>query len=284
MTETREEHPVFGEFRNLYTGGTIPAFHVNFVGQKTNQAFVTVDVGAYAEGTGVQEERFEWLALLEAILEARRTLVIFELGAGYGRWLVAAACAARLRRPDLTVKLLGVEPEPKHFEYMLQHFRENQLNPQAHELVEAVLNGSGRSAHFIVGHPQEWYGQAIVPEGFAMDAYPAARTVSLPAVKLVDLLQPYAYVDLIDMDIQGAELEVIEPSIEAMTRTTRRVFVSTHSQEIHAALAGIFQKAGWSLVAMHGWTGDYEDSLFGKILFGDGIQYWINPRIGPSPA
>lgn len=261
----------------------MPGLNVNFLGQRTDP---TIDPSKTSSAgyPAISEESFEWVAVLEAVLEAHKTFTMFELGAGYGRWLVAAVCAARLKRPDLTFKLVAVEPEPTHFQYLIQHFLDNGLKPQEHRLIEAAVNATGERVHFIAGHPKEWFGQAIVPEGFLMDDYPMARTIERETARLIDLLGPHAYVDLIDVDIQGAELEVVLSSMDAMTGKTRRAYVSTHSAETHSRLAHAFMSAGWTLLEMHGWTGQEEETQFGPISFIDGIQHWVNHHLATPPV
>ncbi|HXN08053.1 MAG TPA: FkbM family methyltransferase [Candidatus Acidoferrales bacterium] len=277
MAITTSQHPVFREF-HARAEADGAGYYVNFLGQKADIAF-GIEEGASAEPPPVDEESFEWIAMLEAVLEARETFTMFELGAGFGRWLVAAVCAARQKHPGMRFELVGVEPEPTHFTWMKQHFVDNGLNPREHTLLEAVVNGTGEPAHFVIGYPREWYGQAIVPEGYREAAHPHAGTIRLPAVRLIDLLKSHRYVDLIDMDIQGAEEEVVSSSIGAMSEKARRAYVSTHSAQIHEAVAHHFQDAGWKLATAHGWTGAEEETVFGPVTFGDGIQYWLNPHV-----
>ena len=191
-------------------------------------------------------------------------------------------CALRQKQPDLRCALVAVEPEPAHFSFLRQHFLDNDLNPDEHTLIQAAVNATGEDVHFITGHAKEWYGQAIVPEGYVESAYPDARTVRIPGVRLTDLLQTHRSIDLIDVDIQGAELPVITLSMQALTETTRRAYISTHSPEIHSKLALAFQTAGWQKLAMHGWNGSNEPTRFGPLTFVDGIQYWLNPHVAPQ--
>jgi FkbM family methyltransferase len=293
MAITHAEHPVFREF-DRYTGEVEPGFRINFLGQRTNPAFGApsdafrqwlrpgqdVSEASAAEYPPVSEESFEWIAVLEAVLEAHATFTMLELGAGYGRWMVAAVCAARQKLPDLTCKLIGVEAEPTHFGYMRQHFLDNGVDPREHTLIEAAVNATGKPVTFIVGHSEEWYGQSIMQQGSVISDYPTARIIRVPAVRLVDLLKPHKYVDIIDADIQGTELEVITSSITAMTKKVRRAYISTHSAAIHTEVAQAFTTAGWKPRALHGWTGEKEEETkFGPISFVDGIQYWLNPHI-----
>jgi hypothetical protein len=90
--------PIFSEFEPWH--GLAPAnFDVTFLGQRTDVSFNsgladserTRDREAFPPYPVLSEETFEWVALLRAILEAHQTFTMVELGAGYGRWLVAAA-------------------------------------------------------------------------------------------------------------------------------------------------------------------------------------------------
>jgi hypothetical protein len=76
----------------------------------------------------LHEEIFEWIALAESVRAAREKFTMVELGAGYGRWLVAGAMLARRLRPGLPVKLIGVEAEQVHFAWMRRHFIDNGLD------------------------------------------------------------------------------------------------------------------------------------------------------------
>jgi hypothetical protein len=59
--------------------------------------------------------------VFDALLEARKTFTMVELGAGWGRWLVSAACAARVQQLHLELRLVGVEAQPEHFRWMRKH-------------------------------------------------------------------------------------------------------------------------------------------------------------------
>jgi hypothetical protein len=106
----------------------------------------------------VDEGLLEWIDLLESVEVANSSFTMVELGAGFGRWLVAGAVAARRVR-NLPVHLIGAEAEQAHFEMMRQHFRDNDLDPDAHILVEAAVSGTDGPVHFVQGHSREWWGQ-----------------------------------------------------------------------------------------------------------------------------
>jgi len=223
---------------------------------------------------GINEEFFEWVDLYESIDAAAGSFCMIELGAGYGRWLVAAACALKRYRA-MPMKLVGVEAEGAHFSMMGQHFRDNELDPADHWLIEAACNGDGRDVFFAVGSSTEWYGQAIVNESFKMARYPEARSIKMPAVTLQEILGSLSRVDLIDMDVQGAEAEIVEAAIVAMTEKVRRVHIGTHGHDLEERIRSTFKKAGWRCCNDFPCQSKVETD-YGEITFGDGVQTWIN--------
>ena len=61
---------------------------------------------------GHNEELFEWLSMLGAVFNAREQFVMLELGAGYGRWGILAALAAKaIGIKHVRVRLIEAEPQ-----------------------------------------------------------------------------------------------------------------------------------------------------------------------------
>mmetsp|Transcript_72704 Transcript_72704/g.236077 ORF Transcript_72704/g.236077 Transcript_72704/m.236077 type:complete len:140 (+) Transcript_72704:215-634(+) len=54
--------------------------------------------------------------------------------------------------------------------------------------------------------------------------------------------------DLVDMDIQGSELEIISNELPSLTSRVRRLHVSTHSRAIHIAVLDNLRAEGWSIL------------------------------------
>jgi hypothetical protein len=135
---------------------------------------------------------------------------------------------------------------------------------------------SGRDGHdrFFFGNPKEWYGQTLVrPENETADA----PIIDVRTVTLSRLLRPLDRVDLIDLDIQGAELEVLSEAAPAL-RHVRRIHVETHFDEIDEQLPMVFAQA----------AGDWHQEIaiplgvkcatpVGEADFtGGGVQLWRN--------
>lgn len=226
-------------------------------------------------------ELYEWQGLLDAISETKRRFTMLELGAGYGRWIVRAAAALRRYRPGTKYRLIAVEAEPTHFRWLQQHTRDNHLRRWSRagscRLVNAAV--SARSGHqdFYVGSPESWYGQALVrPENEGADA----PVQSVKTVRLGQLLRRLRRVDLIDIDIQGAELEVLSEARPLLGRV-RRIYVETHSNMIHEQLESVLLAAqgNWSRVVDVP-LGAHRSTPLGEASFDDGgVQLWVNKQL-----
>jgi FkbM family methyltransferase len=242
--------------------------------------FDVVGAGTNSWTRPAPAELGEWQAMLDAIEEATGQLTLIELGAGIGRWVVHATAALRRYRPELKYRLIAVEPEPSHYRWLKQHIRTNGLRRWSRagtcKTIEAAVSSSAGSAEFFFGNARAWYGQALVrPENQTADApVTEVRTVTLGG-----LLEGLGKVDLIDLDIQGAELEVLTEAAGALGQV-RRIYVETHSSEIDQRLPSVLKRA----------AGDWQQEIaiplgarrmtpLGDADFtGGGAQLWRNRR------
>jgi hypothetical protein len=104
--------------------------------------------------------------------------------------------------------------------------------------------------------------------------------LTVPAISLDDLLAPLARVDLIDFDIQGAELETIAAS-RTLKSKAQRLHIGTHSRQIEEGLRRLLGQEGWSCE----WDFSCNSSAstpYGAIRFEDGVQSWLNPALRRS--
>jgi len=221
------------------------------------------------------EEYFEWIDLLEAVTGAEGEFTMIELGAGWGRWLVNAGVALR-QYSGLPYQLVGVEAEPTHFRWMEQHVRTSGLDPQKVHLIEAAVDEQDGMIGFHItenpyGGPADWYGQAI------------GGSSQVRAVSLNTLLKPLKFVDLIDLDVQGAELKVLQASADELQRKVKRLHIATHSPEVETGLRDLFTRLGWTKLRDYSMT-TVSKTDYGVIPFQDGIQTWLNPAFEKGSA
>jgi len=287
-----------------YAGPPQDGCEIDFLGCRTRQEFLPVALRTGTPQTSYppfDEEYPEWVDLLEAVAQARGRFVMVELGAGFGRWLVRAAQALQ-QTEGPACQLIAVEAEPRHFEWIAQHFRDNDIDPAAHTLMNAAVSDQGGEAMLYVetgdenSDAAEWYGQSLVKDRDSVrsddgeyDGKAAARhrsgwrSVRVPAVTLAKILAPLETVDLMDVDVQGEELRVITPAIDELTRKVKRVHIGTHSRAIEKGLRKLFEAACWQCR----WEfrfGATERTPWGKIHFTDGVQTWVNPGLVLLPS
>ena len=216
----------------------------------------------------------QWATLAGAITDAAGRFTMVELGAGFGRWTVYAAAALRTSRPDVRHRLVAVEAEPTHFAWLRRHTRDHGLGRWSRggtcRLIQAAASGSDGEEDFYVGDPARWYGQALVrPENVGADAEVRVKTI-----RLSHLLRRLGFVDLLDLDIQGAELEVLSEARSELRRV-RRIYVETHSAAIDEALPDLF--LDWTLVAAQP-LGASTETPYGPAEYTEGgFQVWLNP-------
>jgi FkbM family methyltransferase len=298
-------HPVLERF-TLWRGYVDPGWNVNFLGVLTRTAF-TDGMGSDAPGEthgggagvnhfvetsypGFGEEYFEWIDVLESVVAAEQRFTMVELGAGWGRWLINAAAAARQR--GLDVCLVGVEAEPTHFGWMQQHFRDNGIDPKSNRLIKAAVASTEGRVRFHIGDPSSWYGQAIDPNQPRADQQsllkkarslvgrrksPAERQiVEMRAVTLPVILSELDRVDLIDLDVQGVEAEVLEGAEHVLSEKVARVHIGTHSEENEQRSRALFARLGWENLNDYA-SGTTAATPWGSITFQDGVQTWRNP-------
>lgn len=270
-------HPVFSNFQCWE--GTVPkGFFVNFLGVMTRVGYFEsyaeiernypADRHVETKYPDLDEEYFEWIDLLEAIELAQGSFTMLELGAGYGRWTANAAAALKCSN-GLPYHLVAVEAEPTHFQWMTQHLADNAVGLSNCQLVQGAVAPADGKVGFRLGPsewggPSQWYGQYI------------GGPDVVDAVSLNTLLGKLGIVDLIDLDVQGAEFEVLKAGAEQLDEKVKRIHIGTHGSEIEAALHSLFNRLGWECVRSFA-LGSVCDTEWGKISFQDGVQTWLNP-------
>jgi len=265
-------HEVFEGFRR-WSGQVPSGFDADFLGSRYQTAYFaftpwfTPQPDARYETPSYplfDEQYFEWIDLLEAVKSARGRFTMFELGAGFGCWTARAAAAAQQR--NLPYSLVAVEAEPTHFEWLKQNLQDNGVMLADCRLIHAAVTGKDGRIGFSAGNPAGWYGQAI------------GGTTEVEAVSLTTLLRPLDRADLIDMDVQGAEFEILSAAINSLSEKVKRVHVETHSEQLHTSILRLFRGLGWKPRFLY-MSNTADKTPWGRIIFQGGIQSWLNPRL-----
>ncbi len=253
----RHAHPIFNSFRPFE--GLVPAgFHADYVGAMTRCEFSKTEsaskqaVYVTTSSPAVNEEYLEYVNLLQAVANAQGTFTMLDLGAGYGRWLVRAACAVR-RGARLPACLVGIESNPERFQEMMTHFVDNGLRSEEHLLIESAVAAAGGA--LILN---------AIPDG-------------APVVSLELLLGGLELVDLAAIHLPSP-IEILSGAADALDLQVKRIHISTETREVEASLRHLFQRLGWLCL------NDYpckskSITPFGQIQFRHGVQSWLNPQL-----
>jgi FkbM family methyltransferase len=294
-------HPVFEGF-GTWEGWADPGWDINFLGVRTRVSFFSLyeQLADFSTRRWVtpghptpNEDYFEWITLLEAVSQADDSFTMVELGAGWGKWLVNGVAALR-SRSYLPYRIVGVEPEPMHFRWMKQHLKDNDVDLGRATLIEAAVAGEDGGVWFHVGESADWYGQSIADppseearpglvkrvRGFMRRSGRPLETRTVERVRAVSLERVLAQldqVDLVDVDIQGAEASVLEPAASSLDAKVKRVFVATHDHENEDGVRAVFRSLGWNSVYDYPCTGE-SDTPWGRVMFEDGAQVWRNKK------
>jgi FkbM family methyltransferase len=290
-------YPVPARHQGDYIGALIPARFVE--GCSVNDA----DSEQPANYPSLDHEYFEWTDLLEAVLDAGEHFTMVELGAGFGRWSARGALAVRQRGVG-NAHVIMAEGDPVHLEWLHEHMRLNGITD--YSVFAGAVAAQSETALFIIDvpegffgsagrtNPAAWYGQSLArsaslgaPQATAETYYGRPvwkvggdwKAIEIATFSLADILAGHERVDLIDMDIQGAEGEIVPASVGLLTERVRRLCIETHSTEVEQQIRSALSAAEWLCLRDHP-QNTTATTPFGPVAFGGGGQQsWINPRL-----
>lgn len=244
------------------------------------------------------QNSWEWIPLTWAVMTAKGSINVVELGAGWGPWL--SRCYALARTLGIEKRhVFAVEAEPAHFGYLEQQMVDNGIAPEDHTLVQGLIAERAGVALFPLTETPEksWGLRQVGREGQSLEDVVAAvraepienepgyyRLPKVPhkyavqrSLSLAELVGDTPVLDFVHVDIQGNETKVLPPSIDLLNERVRVLVVGTHSHDIEAELRDCFKSNDWIC---------YHDSVMhhdNRGCLRDGNQVWINPRFTPQP-
>jgi FkbM family methyltransferase len=202
----------------------------------------------------VNEELFEWITLCDAVRSTQSRFTFFEVGAGYGRWTANAVCAAR-NRGIVDIDAVMVEAEPQHCEWARLNMADNHID--RFELIEAAVAAQEGDALFCIRWPQgqnarDFYGQLLMPADVQTRStaktyygrpilvfYDTWEGIMINTHSLCSIIGDRHDIDLMDIDIQGAEGDVVTNSVGVLTERVKRLYIETHNAEVNARWGGV---------------------------------------------
>lgn len=268
-----------------YAGPGAVGFVTDFLGCRTRVAFVKSaapldgKVEGYPLPANFHATSCEWAASLRAAVDAapRGRLVVVEVGAGWGPWLVACHAAGKQLGIG-TFELTGLEGSAAHCEFMRQHFLDNGIDPTRHRLIHGVAAARDGEAEFPeIADPGAEYGASVAaPNPLRYDA-PSKSVANIRAYSLATLCEPYSVVDLLHIDVQGVEYDLIASSLGVLGAKVRRLVIGTHGRDIEHQLLADLSASGWMLEADEACR--FQQVGKAVVLGIDGCQAWRNPAL-----
>ncbi|WP_127112543.1 class I SAM-dependent methyltransferase [Shimia sediminis] len=219
----------------------------------------------------------EWASALRSVELAGDTYRIVELDCGWGCWLTNMGVAARSR--GLSVELIGIDVNASHLENARVTLEMNGFagdNVHLHLGIAAPQTGLAAFPVSIEGE-SDWGGQAVFcPDEQQIEEFRAEpdnwqilNCFTLPQ------LSGDKPIDLLHIDIQGAECEFVEGNFPALSSHVKRVLIGTHSRSNEGWLFDWFETAGWRL--------EMDRAVSHAVVSGaaelriNGVQMWANP-------
>jgi hypothetical protein len=161
ITHHRQD-AVFSAYRKPWLGTSEGGWAFDFLGVKTDPSFFysAKDLLAFPKGRvetaypHIDEQYPEWVFLLETVVAHRdENVVVFgDLGAGYGAWLTAAYFAFRQLNQNAAIKLVGVEADSRHYDFLVNHLKNNTIESDGHILWHKAVTGDRRIVVMEEGH------------------------------------------------------------------------------------------------------------------------------------
>lgn len=239
----------------------------------------------------ITEAEFERDCFLSVLSDIKRTHVnMFELGAGWGRMCLALAGVIDHRVIPLTpvsYRCLAVEGEPVHCQWIKEHFETQKINGT---VVHGAVSKRTGSCYFGLPEPPDaCYGQTISPL-FHRYKIPNIRTLlsvftgkatKIPMYTVDQLIKTYNFehIDIIDLDVQGAEYEVALGAAESINNDLIDYWlIGTHHPRLNEALSQLLSPRFDLIVDIYPNSVGKVDG-FAPISCHDGIQLFRRRNI-----
>jgi hypothetical protein len=233
-------------------------------------------------------ESIEYVALFTAVEDASDVFTMFEFGAGWGPWMVAAGIACKKRGNFKSISLTGVEGEPDKIHYIKRHLIKNALMRENADLkssidnvhtaiYEGVVNVDGSTAKFPLVSGKD-YDASLMQD---TSVYCRSDFIEVPGYTPAFLFSDYDFIDFVHVDIQGYESVLFfdEKVIEDFRQKVKYICIGTHSRKIEGDLMEYLYGHNFQLIRekpcrMH--LPQTKPGSFIDITTMDGTQIWRN--------
>lgn len=228
----------------------------------------------------LNEGEFE-VDILLSLITGIKTLgmTMIELGAGYGRWSIAATGVVRNNLVPTEVKSIkcyAVEAEPTHAKWTRQHFNELKLEGKVFEC--AISDKDGICQFALENDPSYYYGQSIVHSGGiirTINKLIRKKRIHIREQTLDTLINDMELLDtiVVDIDVQGAEVKVLKGAENTIkNKLVDYWIIGTHNRRYHQQLQNLLMPHYRLEIDMKPNTIAKHNGM--QIKVGDGIQIY----------
>jgi len=222
------------------------------------------------------EREMEVDCFLSIVADIRNEKATFmELGAGYGEWCLALTGVIKnqiIPTAVETTQCYAIEAEPTHKDWCKIHFDAYKILGRV--IWGAVSNYDGDCKFSILSHPADNYGQSItVGNGLLRTISNITRhkAVTVPCFTLDTLVknQNISHIDLIHMDVQGAENRVVDGAMRTIKAGKIDCWViGTHGRRYNDILLAQLTPYYECILNL------YPNSVNSRVICQDGIQVY----------
>jgi len=199
---------------------------------------------------GYRSEAEEYVGLAIALAGAQDTFTVVEVGAGWAPWAA-------------------------------QHAVDNDLTEDEFRLVRAACWHTEGTLRFPLLDADDMGGAVTDQSEVTMD-YRGAHFphVDVPAVSLLSLIDDPIPTDLLHIDLQGMELEVLLPTLDAIEQHVRFLGVGTHDRYVEGTLQHTLLAREWALLMESPITAIFDGvkPTLAGFTVQDGNQFYANSR------
>jgi FkbM family methyltransferase len=173
---------------------------------------------------------------------------------------------------------------------MVQHFRDNGLDPAEHCLVQAAVGLERARARWpkIADAANDWGSRPARVDASGTNDQDASYLgallddyIEVDVVPGPEILEREERWDLVHIDVQGWERLICESASAQLNSRVAHLIVGTHSRKLDGDLIDLFHREGW--VLEHEKPSRFTFVPGVKVLEGmneaDGTQVWRNPRL-----
>lgn len=189
--------------------------------------------------------------------DAGESKVVVDIGANEGYYAQSMA-----KDPSTTV--YAVEPNPIAYGLLCKNMAANNLD-NVITLNRAIWSSRGMTNIRIIPQVTSIGTLSLMPTSYMSLAQDRVEELPVSAITLVDLVDMYglSHIDILKIDVEGAEMEVIKGGLAVLTIVDRLV-IEYHSQELKSAIISLLDTHGFDLVYRAPDRTDFGDLYFAR--------------------